>query len=318
MTLPSIKYIIDEYWRDKMDKIQVLLSTYNGEKYLKEQIESILMQEEVEVSILIRDDGSCDRTVEIIENFAKENTNITYYKGTNLGPARSFLDLLNHSGEFHYFAFADQDDVWKPNKLISAIHKLQEVEENKPSLYLSALEVVDENLNPIEIKKVDGNFCFEGEIIKNFATGCTQVFNKSLRNIINSYTPNYLIMHDSWITRVCYAIGGNVIIDDKSYILYRQHEKNVLGYQDKGFQKLKRQFKIAFIDNIAMRVSIAQELKNGYEKKLTNQVKEIIENLISYPTNKQAKKWLLKNKNFRTNNAKMNGAIKICILLNKF
>ncbi len=300
-----------------MDKIQVLLSTYNGEKYIKEQIQSIIQQEQVEVFLLIRDDGSQDKTLEIIEDMAKLYSNITYYQGDNLGPAKSFMNLVEKSGDFAYFAFADQDDVWKPKKLLSAIEKLKEKKEI-PALYVSALEVVDENLNKIAYQPVQGNFCFEGEIIKNFATGCTQVFNANLRNAIRRYQPSYIIMHDSWITRVCYAIGGEVIIDEKTYIQYRQHGKNVLGYKDRGFQKLKRQIKIAFVDNIRMRQNIAKELKNGYEKELTQSAKEVIENLIAYPTKKEAKRWLLKNKKFRTKDAKTNLKRKLAILFNKF
>ena len=300
-----------------MNKVQVLLSTYNGEKYIKEQIESILNQEEVEISLLIRDDGSLDKTVEIVKELESKNSNITFYQGENLKPARSFMDLLNKSGEYDYYAFSDQDDVWDSRKLIFAINMLKS-KEDKPSLYMSALNVVDENLNLIETKKVDGNYSFEGEMIKNFATGCTMVLNKNLRDIINNYKPNYIIMHDSWITRVCYAIGGNVIIDDNSYIKYRQHTSNVLGYKDEGFQKLKRQFKIAFVDKIAMRVNIAKELKNGYYEILTKEAKEVIDNLINYQKDKKAKKWLLNNKKFRTNNKKINRKMKIFIILNKF
>ena len=301
-----------------MEKIQVLLSTYNGEKYIKEQIESILKQEEVEVTILIRDDGSTDKTIEIVKKLAKANQNITIYEGKNIGPARSFMDLINNSGDFNYFAFADQDDVWKPRKLISAIHKLEQVQKNKPAIYISALEIVDENLKNIATKQVEGNYCFEGEIVKNFATGCTQVFNKTLRDKIKKYNPTYLIMHDSWITRVCYAIGGNVIIDENTYIQYRQHTNNVLGYKDEGWQKIKKQFKIAFQEKISMRVNIAQELKKGYEKELTEEAKEVIENLLTYQKNKKAKKWLLQNKKFRSTNAKINAKMKLAILLNKF
>ncbi len=301
-----------------MNNVQVLLSTYNGEKYVKEQIESILKQEEVEVALLVRDDGSKDKTIEIVQELAKANKNITFYKGKNLGPARSFMDLVNQTGEFSYFAFADQDDVWQPRKLISAIYKLQQEEKGKPSLYLSALNIVDENLNTIKMKQVEGNHCFEGEMVKNFATGCTQVFNKLLRDKIKNYNPTYLIMHDSWITRVCYAIGGNVIIDENTYIQYRQHTNNVLGYKDEGIQKLKKQFKIAFQQKISMRVNIAKELKKGYEKELTKEAKEVIENLIVYQQNKKAKKWLLKNKKFRSTNAIINAKMKMAILINKF
>ena len=300
-----------------MYKVQVLLSTYNGEKYIKEQIESILNQKEVEVSLLIRDDGSSDKTIEIIGKLADKNNNIIYYKDENLGPARSFMDLLYKSSEYDYYAFADQDDIWRKQKLISAINMLKE-KENEPSLYMSALEVVDENLNLIETKKVNGNLSFEGEMIRNFATGCTMVLNKKLCDIIKQYNPSYLIMHDSWITRVCYAVGGNVIIDDNSYIKYRQHTGNVLGYKDEGFQKIKRQFKIAFKNNISMRVNIAKELKNGYYKMLTNEAKEVVDNLINYQEDKKAKRWLLHNKKFRTNNLKINTKMIIAILLNKF
>lgn len=299
-----------------MEKVQVLLSAYNGEKYIKKQIESILNQKEVKVLLLIRDDGSSDKTIEIIEELANKNSNITFYKGKNLGPARSFMDLINKSNEVNYYAFADQDDVWEPNKLISAIKKLKE--NNKPELYMSSLEIVDEELKPIGIKQVDGNFTFEGAMIKNFATGCTLVFNKKLRDIIKSYNPTYLIMHDSWITRVCYAIGGNVIIDENHYIKYRQHTGNVLGYKDEGLKKLKRQFKIAFKDNESMRVNIAKELKRGYREMITEDAKEVIENLINYQRNKKSKNWLLKNKNFRTTNSIINTKMKLAIILNKF
>lgn len=300
-----------------MKKIQVLLSTYNGEKYIKEQIESILNQKEVEVSLLIRDDGSSDKTIEIIGKLAEKNKNITFYKSPNIGVAKSFMDLIAKSDEVEYYAFADQDDVWKPRKLISAINKLEE-KKDKPSLYISALEIVDENLNFIETKKVTGNFCFEGEMVKNFATGCTMVLNKKLKDALKSYTPNYIIMHDSWITRVCYAIGGNIIIDEETYIKYRQHQNNVVGYKENELKKLIKQLKIAFKDKISMRVNIAKELKNGYEEMLTEEAKELIENLIIYQKNKKAKKWLLNNKKFKSNNFKINAKMKLAIILNKF
>lgn len=300
-----------------MKKVQILMSTYNGEKYLKEQIDSILNQEDVEVSLLIRDDGSTDKTINILESIVKENKNVTYYTGKNIGVARSFMDLVYNSKEVEYYAFADQDDVWYSNKIISAIEKIEN-DNNKPSLYISALEVVDEELNTIEIKKVSGNFCFEGEMAKNFATGCTMVFNKKLCDIIKSYNPSYIIMHDSWITRVCYAIGGNVVIDENTYIKYRQHGNNVVGYKDECFKKLKKQLKIAFVDKVSMRVNIAKELKSGYEQFFTEHTKEVVDKLINYQKDKKAKRWLLHNKNFRSNSLIINAKILISIMLGKF
>lgn len=300
-----------------MKKVQILMSTYNGEKYLKEQIDSILNQEDVEVSLLIRDDGSTDKTINMLESIVKENKNVTYYTGENIGVARSFMDLVYNSKEVDYYAFADQDDVWNSNKIISAIQKIEN-DNNKPSLYISAVEVVDEQLNTMEIKKVTGNFCFEGEMAKNFAIGCTMVFNKKLCDVIKSYDPSYIIMHDSWITRVCYAIGGNVVIDENTYIKYRQHGNNVVGYNDEGIKKLKKQLKIAFVDKISMRVNIAKELKSGYEEFFTEHTKQVVDMLIDYQKDKKAKKWLLHNKNFRTNSWKINVKTLIAIMLGKF
>ena len=151
-----------------MKKVQVLLSTYNGEKYLKEQIESILKQKEVDKKLIVRDDGSSDSTIKILEEISNKNKKIIFYKGKNIGPARSFMELLKKSEEADYYSFADQDDIWEENKIISAINKLNNI--NEPELYLSALGIVNESLENIETKKVSGKYTFEGEMIKNFAT----------------------------------------------------------------------------------------------------------------------------------------------------
>ena len=190
--------------------------------------------------------------------------------------------------------------------------------ENEPSLYISALQVVDENLNEIEFRKVQGNFCLEGEIVKNFATGCTQVFNNNLRNLLKKYKPEFIIMHDSWITRVCYAVGGNVIIDENSYIKYRQHEKNLIGYRDAKLKKIKKQYKIAFKRNIRMRAQIARELKSGYPDEITIEANQLANNLINYNFDIRAKRWLLQNKKFRTNDNYINLKMFVAIVLNKF
>lgn len=109
-----------------MLKVNILMSTYNGEKYIEEQIQSILNQEEVIIKLYIRDDGSTDNTVKIIESFNKEN--IVLFKMSNIGWKKSFLELTKLV-EYHddeYYAFSDQDDVWKKNKISIAINYLEE------------------------------------------------------------------------------------------------------------------------------------------------------------------------------------------------
>ncbi|MBQ4399872.1 MAG: glycosyltransferase, partial [Alphaproteobacteria bacterium] len=107
-----------------MDNVLVLMSTYNGEKYLKTQLDSILAQQGVNVQILVRDDGSSDGTLPILQAYAAQGK-LTYYTGPNLKPAKSFMDLIYNAPQADFYAFADQDDYWLPEKLICAVNKLK-------------------------------------------------------------------------------------------------------------------------------------------------------------------------------------------------
>ena len=131
-----------------MKTVCVLMSTYNGEKYIVEQIDSILQQENVNVNLLIRDDGSKDKTVEIIKQYLIDKR-VSFVSGDNIGYKKSFLWLMDNSPNSDYYAFADQDDVWKKDKLFAAVTKLENEDIAEPKLYTSALTRVDENLNYI-------------------------------------------------------------------------------------------------------------------------------------------------------------------------
>lgn len=133
-----------------MKTVMVLLSTYNGEKYLKEQIDSVLSQKNVNVNILVRDDGSYDETKTILQKYQDEGK-LKWYTGNNLKATYSFLDLLHNTPKADYYAFCDQDDVWNENKLIMAINKLENLPKYKPALYTGRLNITDSELN---IKKV--------------------------------------------------------------------------------------------------------------------------------------------------------------------
>ncbi len=131
-----------------MEKVVVLMSTYNGDRYLENQIESLLNQKGVEVMILARDDGSKDRTPEILEKYKRENradtaeASFDYYVGQNLGPAGSFLDLMKHAPEADFYALCDQDDTWLPDKLKIAVNAIQEEIKKQNSCNQGAMNVV--------------------------------------------------------------------------------------------------------------------------------------------------------------------------------
>ena len=214
-------------------KIAVLMSTYNGEKYLKEQIDSILAQKEVEVYLFVRDDVSSDRTLSILEKY-KEQNKLNYVIGKkNIGAGCSFLHLLYKTPEgFDYYAWSDQDDVWLDDKLESAVNLINK---SGKQLYMSNLMCVDKNLNEIGLRNnVPADTSVYSIMCENQTNGCTMVFTNSFRNIlvdVSRRPDDSLFMsryHDTW-TGMVGAIQDEIIYDFNQHILYRQHEANEVG-----------------------------------------------------------------------------------------
>lgn len=298
-----------------MYKVQVLMSTYNGERYLKEQLESLFYQKGVEVVLLVRDDGSTDHTLDILNEY-QEKGKLEFYTGENLKPAKSFMNLITKAGGADYYAFCDQDDVWEEIKLIEAIKCLQD--QDRPALYMSAAKIVDEDLNFIKIHHIHTFNTLENAMLKNEAIGCTEVFNAKLLKILQMYQPNFIKMHDSWVCRVAHTIGAYVYVDENAYILYRQHGDNVLGYKEPKIKKLVGQIYTAFFSHIRIRQNIANELLKGYSRIMTPEAKTLINAFVNYPTNKASKRYLLHDQNLVTPYKKINRRVRLAIRLNKF
>lgn len=226
-----------------MKKVLVLMSTYNGQKYLKAQIESILNQQGVSVNILARDDVSTDETLEILKHYHETQSNFDYYSGReNLKSAKSFIELLIRCNkEYNYFAFADQDDVWDKDKLSIAVDKLSQYTD--PAVYCSNARLVDKNLNSLNTLEYNyiPNFNFKRILIAGEIQGATMLMNHQLIKLFsNIEMPEYIPMHDYFVSLICAGIGGKIIFDKEPHIKYRQHDNNVLGvdYSLKG--KIKR------------------------------------------------------------------------------
>ena len=180
-------------------KVVILMSTYNGEKYLREQLDSILAlnTENMKIDLLVRDDGSKDSTKDILQDYAEKYEQIKWYSGKNKGPAYSFIELLNKVNGYDYYAFCDQDDVWKKEKIKAAIDKMKYTI-SSPTLYFSAVDIVDQNLNNIMKTKWDFKFSIENSFIINPAMGCTMILNEELKKIICDKDLDFNIeMHDS-------------------------------------------------------------------------------------------------------------------------
>lgn len=212
--------------KSQYPKVQILLSTYNGGEFIEELVSSILNQSGVEVQLLIRDDGSTDKSPDILETATKTYANVTIIKGDNVGVVGSFFELLRLSGGADYYAFADQDDIWKPDKLISAVQMMDGFKPDEPLMYYSRLEFVNKHLEHIGYSAKPVFSGFRNALVQNQATGCTIVLNDTARAKIVEKLPNWALMHDWWCYLVTSAFG-TVMYDENTYILYRKHGKNV-------------------------------------------------------------------------------------------
>ncbi len=258
-----------------MITVQVLLSSYNGEKYIREQLDSILNQEGVEVQLLIRDDGSTDGTRSILKEYEQQWDNISVIYGTNVGVISSFFLLLKQAGNYPYIAFADQDDVWLKPKLKRAIELIKQQKQEKPIVYCSAKQLVDAKLNPLSspMKYPMVRAEFGNALVENMCTGCTCVINQMMLQLLKGKQPKFTVMHDFWI----YLVGtcfGTVIYDEESYILYRQHGANELGAATSLFENYKRRMK-NFKKHRGQLTRQAEQLVNLYGEIMPKEKKTI-------------------------------------------
>ena len=225
----------------KSNKVTVLLSTYNGSKFLQQQLNSLYEQTYPNIRILVRDDGSSDSTRSILEN-EQSSGRIDILRGhNNLGPALSFFELLHNAvlTETEYVAFCDQDDVWHPHKIEHAVSALLVVTDNRPALFCSRLEIVDEQLNHIGFTNTPKKVGFGNALVENVATGCTIVLNREAMELICKHLPSKVLMHDWW----CYLVlscFGEIIFDSNANIKYRQHGNNTIGVTVNMIEELKR------------------------------------------------------------------------------
>lgn len=212
-----------------MNSVTVLMSTYNGEKYLKEQIDSLMLQKNVDMKILVRDDGSSDKTTCFLDDYQDKGV-LTWYTGPNLRPAKSFLNLIMNAPKSDYYAFCDQDDVWNEDKLERAVITLEKYgDASIPRLYCANYQLVDANLNNLPDNGHVSTTTFNEALVSSCCTGCTTVFNRALLEILQKGEPDTIVMHDDWCHKVCLAVGGTVYYDTTKVLKYRQHGNNADG-----------------------------------------------------------------------------------------
>lgn len=214
-------------------KINIVMSTYNGEQFLAEQIDSIQQQTFKDWQLLIRDDGSSDQTPEIIKSFVAQDPRIVFineHDRENFGVIKNFFTLIKHDKADYYF-FSDQDDVWLEDKLETMLAAARQYPDQLPLMVYTDLCVVDQNLqvmnqSMIRSQSHHANTELVQELTENTVTGGVAMINHALAE--RWRTLDNIIMHDWYLAVLATAIGKLVHID-QSGELYRQHDNNVLG-----------------------------------------------------------------------------------------
>ena len=272
----------------------VMLSAYNGMRFIEEQIDSILSQRQVNVILIVRDDGSSDGTVSLLHRYGDR---IRVNQGKNLGVGESFMSMIwNNDIIADYYAFSDQDDVWLPDKLAAAAASLSGY--GTPALYCSNQMLSDGAGNRTGVRySAPPEISWLQILCENRVSGCTMVWNRALQHLMQEEqrrASGALLkkrIHDVWVAAVT-ALAGTIIYDEKPYILYRQHGDNVVGAKKENRLKLwRKKLRDPALRN--GRSDLARELLRGYEDRIEDpETLDILHAFADYRVNSGARRKL--------------------------
>jgi glycosyltransferase involved in cell wall biosynthesis len=225
-------------------KVAILLCTFNGQRFLEEQLKSYIAQTHSNWEIWASDDGSQDDTLSILESYQTQwgTARLSILSGPSEGFVANFLALTcNASIEADYYAYSDQDDVWEPEKLERAVNWLQSVPAQTPALYCSRTRVVNADNIEMGLSPLFANPpSFANALVQNIAAGNTILINSSARKIIQRSIPCIVVSHDWWMYIVISGVGGEIFYDHNPLVRYRQHKNNKVGSNKSLVSKYKR------------------------------------------------------------------------------
>lgn len=268
-------------------RVVILMSAYNGSRYLPAQLDSILAQDHEHTTLLVRNDGSQDggETMGILNKYKHDHPEKVYVlDGENLGFADSFSTLIRTALEMYpnadYFAFSDQDDVWKPEKLSRALRMMESCSDEVPVAYCSNTMRVDAELNPMGLSwnPAEVSLSKKRALVQNFATGCTMVFNRKAATVYNDFKPVHIMMHDFLMYQICTFLG-ELVWDPESYILYRQHSSNQIG-RPGLWGRMKNRFKGHFSEHNLERQN--RMLIESYGHLMNEKDRKLVQSFVDY------------------------------------
>lgn len=222
-------------------EVGILMAVYNGEKYISEQLDSLLHQTYSDFICYIHDDGSKDRTMQICEEYVQrypDKFRILTYPASG-SAKQNFMSMLQYASE-PYIMFCDQDDVWVPEKIEKTLGQMKKNEMEYgiiPILVYTDMMITDCELHVIAesgysyMRVNPKNFGFRESVYYGYAAGCTCMLNRTLYSkLYKNIDVSAIVMHDMWAVIAAFALGGKVDMLDEALILYRQHETNCVGF----------------------------------------------------------------------------------------
>lgn len=228
-----------------MPHVCICLATYNGAAFLRKQLDSYLTQSHKDWSLLISDDGSTDGTKQVLKRFISDNPHhdIKVMDGPQEGYARNFLSALCHQDlKGDYFAFSDQDDIWLPDKLSTAILALERNNTREAKLYGGRTIIIDDqdcinSKSPLFVRPPS----FQNALVQSIAGGNTMLMNAEARELVQKAGATVdIVSHDWWVYLLISGAGGEVIYDPEPQVLYRNHDNNLIGSNRGLVAKYKR------------------------------------------------------------------------------
>ena len=284
-----------------MKTVAVIMSTYKGALHICRQLDSIFKQSGVQVRVFIRDDHSPDNTVEVVEKYrhAHSDRKIEYIVGDNEGYAKSFWDALCMAGDADYYAFSDQDDIWKQDKLFKLILPMENSKFYGPKLAYCKMQRSDENkvrLNEqvkiLKPKDLSKKLC----LTQTYNYGAATVFNKSAKDLICRTWPDRKdVPHDLWAGLLCYWFGKVFYVDEELYYWIR-YGTSVTG---EGTKKSGRLYRIKETLKGLSYPNVADNLLKSYDDLLIAEDREFLRRISTYKESPKSKVRLLLDPSFK-------------------
>ncbi len=300
-----------------MKKVTVVMSAYNGSRYIANQLDSIFRQKDVYVTCYVRDDGSKDDTLQVLDSYTPISGNLIVEEGDNVGWERSFLLALKDAPQSEYYAFADQDDIWFEDKLIKGIQALEAHGNlDRPVMYHCNKVSVTEDLKPLphQVRRTPRPLNRQNAMVQEYAQGCSIILNEKARQLVLEYMPKKKIAHDFWCGLLCYLFG-DVIYDNEPRFYHISHGNNASG-EGHTLGSWAGRFK-KFFTGGAVYYTPYDDLLEGYRERLRKQDLEFIEKAKTYKQSIFKKSSLFFSPHFVRDSILGTVSLKVAVLLNK-